>query len=280
MEPTVVGAVLVAAALHAVWNAIAKAIKDQRIASALIGSSYVPIAGVAVCFLPLPDRASWPYLAASAIVQSGYLLLLVNAYRHGEFSRVYPLARGTAPLVVTVVAVAFLDERLTSGQLAGIVAVSLALTSLVFVGGRPPAGSGRGLALAVATGLAISTYTLIDGIGVRQSGHAVSYAMWLFLLQGPVILLACKVMYGRGFWSALAGSWPLGLLGGVLSLVTYAIVVWAQSRSPLALVSALRETSVVFAGVIGAVVFAERFSAARTAMTVLAVLGVVLMKAG
>jgi drug/metabolite transporter (DMT)-like permease len=280
MAPVVVAAVLVAAVLHAIWNALAKTIPDQRIASALLGSSYVPIAAIAVCFVPPPQRASWPYLAVSAIVQSTYLLLLVNAYKHGEFSRIYPLARGTSPLVVTAVSIPLLGERLTHGQLAGIAIVSFALSCLVFAGGRPPAGAWRGLTLAFATGLTIAIYTVVDGIGVRHSGHALSYALWLYLLQGPLIFLLCKALHGKGFWSGLAGSWQRGLLGGVLSLVTYTIIVWAQSRSPLPLVSALRETSVLFAGAIGTFVFAEKLTAAAIAATVLALVGVVVMKVG
>ncbi|WP_424528965.1 EamA family transporter [Sphaerisporangium viridialbum] len=278
MSPAVVAAVLGSAVLHAAWNALATAIPDHRVASALMGAAFVSVAGVGVCLVPPPDRASWPYLAASAVLQSAYLLLLVNAYRRGEFGKVYPLARGTSPLLVTAVAVPLLGDRLSAGQLAGVAVLSVALCWLVFAGGRPAAGSWRGHALALTTGVTIAAYTIVDGAGVRQSGHALSYALWLFLLQGLLIIGVCLATAGLGFRTGLTLSWRRGLLGGVLSLAAYAIVLWAQTRSPLALVSALRETSVLFAVAIGAVVFAEKITAQKVAATVLAFAGIALIK--
>lgn len=274
----VFAALLGAAALHASWNAIAKAIPDPWVASGLLSLAGVGVGAVGVAVLPAPAPESWPFLAISSVLQSGYLLLLVQAYRYGDFSQVYPLARSLPPLLVTAVSLALFGERLTAGQLTGVIVVSLALTALVFAGGRPRPGTGLGL--AAITGVVISCYTLVDGVGVRASGAALSYAMWLFLLQGPIVLAVGRVRYGRGFGRALAGSAPLGLLGGVLGLVAYGIVLWAQSRTPLALVSALRETSLLFAGVIGALVFGERFSLVRLAATVAAVLGIVLLQLG
>lgn len=274
----VFAALLGAAALHASWNAIAKAIPDPWVASGLLSLAGVGVGAVGVAVLPAPAPESWPFLAISSVLQSGYLLLLVQAYRYGDFSQVYPLARSLPPLLVTAVSLAVLGERLTAGQLTGVIVVSLALTALVFAGGRPRPGTGLGL--AALTGVVISCYTLVDGVGVRASGAALSYAMWLFLLQGPIVLAVGRVQYGRGFGRALTGSAPLGLLGGVLGLVAYGIVLWAQSRTPLALVSALRETSLLFAGVIGTLVFGERFSLVRLAATVAAVLGIVLLQLG
>ena len=278
MTLAVAAAVLVAAVLHAVWNALAKAVPDRLVGSALLGAAFVPVAGVGVWFVPAPLPASWPYLVGSAVLQSAYLLLLLNAYRYGEFGKVYPVARGTSPLLVAALSVPLLGDRLTAGQLVGVAVVSSALVGLVFGGGRPPAGSGPGLVLAVATGATIAAYTVIDGTGVRQSGNALSYALWLFLLHGPIVVGVCAVLRGRGLWRGVAGSWPRGLLGGVLSMIAYAIVLWAQTRSPLALVSALRETSVLFAVAIAGLVFAEKITGRAVAATVLAVAGIALMK--
>jgi drug/metabolite transporter (DMT)-like permease len=270
-------AVLGAAVLHASWNAMAKLIPDHRVAAGALALAGVGVGGIGVAVLPAPLPAAWPFLATSAVLQAGYLLLLTHAYRYGQFGQVYPLARGLPPLLVTGFSVAVLGERLSPGQLAGVVVVSLALTALVFAGGRPRPGTGLGL--AAVTGLVIACYTLVDGVGVRQSGLPLSYAMWLFFVQGPLVLAASRVLFGRGFARALRGSARLGLLGGVLALVAYALVLWAQSQAPLALVSALRETSLLFAGVLGVLVFRERLSPVRLAATAGAVVGVVLLQA-
>jgi drug/metabolite transporter (DMT)-like permease len=270
-------AVLAAAVLHATWNAIAKLIPDHRVAAGAMALSGVGVGAVGVMLLPVPLPESWPFLATSVVLQAGYLLLLTRAYGSGEFGQVYPLARGLPPLLVTGVSLAVLGERLSPGQLVGVVVVSLALTTMVFAGGRPRPGTGLGL--AAATGVVIACYTLVDGVGVRHSGQPLSYAMWLFFLQGPLVLATGRVLYGRGYGRTLAGSARLGLLGGSLALTAYALVLWAQSQAPLALVSALRETSLLFAGVLGTLVFRERFSLVRLAATVCAVVGVVLLQA-
>jgi drug/metabolite transporter (DMT)-like permease len=333
-------AVLGSAVLHASWNALAKAIPHRLLASALIGSVFAVGGGAWCLFAPVPAAASWPYLAASAVLQTGYLLLLTAAYAHGEFGRVYPIARGTAPLLVTVFALVVLGERLHAAQLAGIALVVAALAGLVLLRGLP--GRGDGLGLAAATGVVIASYTLVDGIGVRHSGTAAGYAAWLMFANGPLMVAACLALAGPrqlAGWiiadlnparSAHAGSTPAtgdgnpapgpltgtsaatgdgnpgrglvtgtspatgdrsprrrrgrlvaaGLAGGALSVAAYAIVLWAQSRSSLALVSALRETSVLFAGAIGALFFGERFSARQTAASLAAVAGILLIQLG
>lgn len=271
-------AVLVSAVLHASWNAIAKSIPDQRVAAGLLAMTGLTAGVVGAVVLPPPDPASWPYLGVSATLQAAYLLLLVHAYRFGEFGQVYPLARGLPPLLVAVASLVLLGETLSAGQWLGVVVVSAALTGLVFANGRPRPGTGLGL--AALTGVIIASYTLVDGVGVRQSGHAFSYAAWLFALQGTLTLLISRAWYGPGFHRALAGSVRRGLLGGALAATAYAIVLWAQTQAPLALVSALRETSLLFAGVIGVLVFAERFSGTRLAVTALAVAGIALLQAG
>jgi drug/metabolite transporter (DMT)-like permease len=277
MAGLVFAAVLGAAVLHASWNALAKAIPDQRVAAGLLAAAGMVPGAAGAALLPAPEPAAWPYLVASAILQAGYLLLLVHAYRYGEFGQVYPLARGLPPLLVTVFSLSVLGERLSGGQLAGVVVVSLALSALVFAG--RPLVAGTGLWLAAATGVVIAAYTVVDGVGVRRSGHPLSYAMWLALLDGALVVAASWAMYGRGYVRAAAGSARLGLLGGVLAAAAYAIVLWAQTEAPLALVSALRETSLLFAGVIGTLAFGERFRPIRLVATIAAVAGIILIQA-
>lgn len=276
MSVLVFAVVLVSAVLHASWNALAKAIPDRLVASALIGLGYLVGGVVGLVAFGLPAARSLPYAVGSALLQTGYLLLLTGAYRHGEFARVYPLARGMSPLLVTVVTVTVLGAQLSPGELVGIALIVGALGALVFVGGRPRRGDGLGL--AAATGVVIASYTLVDGVGVRASGAALGYASLLFALQGPVLPVVCRLLAGPGFTTRLVRHAPVGLLGGLLSLLSYGAVVWAQSLGSLALVSALRETSVLFAGAIGAMFFAERFSRLRMAVTAVAVGGIVLLQ--
>jgi len=237
------------------------------------------------------------------VLQTGYLLLLTAAYAHGEFGRVYPIARGTAPVLVTVFALLVLGERVRGTQLAGIALVVAALAGLVLIRGRP--GRGDGLGLAAATGVVIAAYSLVDGIGVRHSGSVAGYAAWLTFVHGPLMVAACVALAGPrhllGWISGDGGTGPrapagpaavsitrrrpaimvtAGLAGGLLSLAAYAIVLWAQSRAGLSLVSALRETSVLFAGVVGTLAFGERFSGRQVAATVAAVAGIVLIQLG
>ncbi|GAA3622016.1 EamA family transporter [Microlunatus ginsengisoli] len=282
MSAYVVGLVLVAAALHAGWNAVAKNIPDRLAASMLIGLSYLLGGAIGLALLPLPATGSWPYLAASAVLQTVYLILLTAAYRHGDFSQLYPLIRGLAVVQVSLVSVVVLGERLSPIQLVGVSVVAGALIALTFVGPAPQSGSRRGVGLAVLTAVCIAGYTLVDGQGVRQSGAPLGYAAALFAVQGITLPIACVLLAtnSRRLGRELRSHWRLGLLGGTMSLIAYAIVVWAQNQAPLALVSALRETSVLLAGVIGWLFFREPLSPARTALTVVAVAGVVALQLG
>jgi drug/metabolite transporter (DMT)-like permease len=290
--------VLAAAVTHATWNAIAHGIKDQLLAFGLIGAGGILVAIPLVIVSPFPLSACWPYLLASIVIHVFYNLLLMRSYRYGEFGQVYPLARGTSPLVVTVLAAVFAAERPSAAQVAGVLVVSCGLALLVLAGrtGRRAAagggsdggsggGAGRGggigrpaLLAAVGTGLTIAAYTTVDGLGVRLSGSSVAYIGWLMLLESlcvPAWALA------RRRHELLSGSsrrvLGSGLLAGGLSVLAYGLVLWAQTRGDLAPIAALRETSVIFGAVIGTVVFREPFGRWRIAATLLVVIGVLLL---
>ncbi len=265
--------VLIAAAAHATWNALAKIIPDRVVSAGLIGLVYAIVGASAVSFLPLPHGGAWPFIALSSLVQSAYLLMLMGAYRSGELGEIYPITRGLSPVVVTVVSFWLLGERVSLRQIGGITLVCAGLAGLVFVHGMPRRGSGYGLAML--TGVFIAAYTLIDGIGVRRSGDAISYTAWLFALQGPVIPIGAFLVRGRGFVSDLRRHWRLGTVGGVLSLLSYAAIVWAQSRAPLGAVATLRETSVVLAALLGRLIFRERLGAVRVLAAVIVASGIV-----
>ncbi len=267
-------AVLAAAVTHATWNAIAHGIKDQTLAFALIGVGGTAVSVPLVIVAAMPRSASWPYLLASVAIHVFYNLLLMQCYRLGEFSQVYPLARGVSPLVVTILAAVFVHEHLTFFQVAGVAIVSAGLAFLVF-GGRKP---GRGAFLAaVGTGLTIAAYTTVDGVGVRLSASPVGYIGWLIMLESLCVPLFALVRRREVLLKQPPGILLSGLAAGALSVLAYGLVLWAQTRGALAPIAALRETSVIFGAIIGTVIFREPFGRTRIAATVLVVAGIVLL---
>jgi drug/metabolite transporter (DMT)-like permease len=291
-------AVLAAAVTHAIWNAIAHGIKDQVLAFGLIGAGAIVVAIPLVIVSPFPLGACWPYLLASVFIHVFYNLLLMRCYSYGEFGQVYPLARGTSPLVVTVLAAVFAAERPSAPEVAGVAVVSSGLAMLVFAGRRARVGSGGGagpgpgagagsgagsglsraaLLAAVGTGLTIAAYTTVDGLGVRQSGSSVAYIGWLMLLQSLCVPAWALLRRRRVLGELSRPVLSSGLLAGALSVLAYGLVLWAQTRGALAPIAALRETSVIFGAVIGTVVFHEPFGRWRIAATALVVLGVLLL---
>lgn len=280
MSSGILLAVLGAALLHGSWNAIAKAIPARLVSSALIGLVYLAVGAVGCIVFPFPPQEVWPYLLVSAAVQTLYLVLLTAAYAKSEFGRTYPLTRGIAVLGITLISTTFLGEHMTPAQIAGVAVVAIALFALSW---SPRSGGGKaGTLMAVAVGITITAYSVIDGIGVRLSGEPFGYASWLFLMQGVSIPLVCFLLARdrRAMLTGMRTHAPMGVLGGILSLAAYTIVVWAQSLAPLAVVSALRETGVLAAGVIGYFVFREPFSRWRLTATVCAVSGIVAIRLG
>lgn len=275
--PAVVAVVLLAAVLHATWNALAKSFHDRLAAFTLMGLASVACTAPLLGLIPAPARAAWWALGVSALLHTGYNLLLLASYRLGEFNQVYPLARGTGPLLVAAVAAGALGEHLGGAQLTGVLTVSGGV--ILLSAGRVPAGASARPAIlaALATGVMIAAYTVVDGVGVRHSGTAIGYTAWLFTLEGPAMPLVALALRRRRLWRSLAGHWRLGLLCGVLSVAAYGLVIWAQTRGALAAVAALRESSVVVAAAIGALVFHERFGRRRVLASVAIATGVVLL---
>jgi drug/metabolite transporter (DMT)-like permease len=272
---SVVVAVLVAALLHATWNAVAHAMPDREVGFFLlnVGVCLVPLA-----FLPwvgLPERTAWPFVAGSVLVHLAYNLLLLRSYQLGDFGQTYPLARGTAPLVVALVGSVVVGQHLRLGEGLGVLTVSVGLVVLV-VGRGAFHASRPAVVAALLTGLSIATYTVIDGVGVRRAEDPTPYIAWIFAVQGPLI---AAVLAARRP-SVVRAARPLlvpGLLSGVVSFAAYALVVWAQSRGRLATVASLREVGIVFGALIGAVFFHERFGPLRVLGSVIVFTGVVLL---
>ncbi|MER7900650.1 DMT family transporter [Streptomyces sp. NPDC096046] len=277
MTPLVTAAVLLAAVTHASWNAIAHKITDKLVGFTLISGGGVIIGLALAPFVAFPAAGAWPYLLASAAVHIAYYGLLMKSFRLGDFGQAYPIARGTAPLVVTLLAALFAHEVPDGWAAAGIALSCAGLTGVALWGlrGRRPDWAAIGAALA--TGLTIAVYTVVDGLGVRASGSSLGYIAWLMAVQG-VVIPAYAVWRLRGETAALlrpvAG---VGLLGAALSVAAYALVLWAQTRAELAPIAALRESSIIVGAAIGAVFFKERFGAPRIVAAGLLVVGIGLM---
>ncbi|MFD9814555.1 EamA family transporter [Streptomyces sp. NPDC059080] len=279
MTPLVVVAVLIAAVTHASWNAIAHGIRDQLLAFTLVGGGGA-VCGLALApFTPLPAAAAWPYLLGSAVLHIVYQVLLMQSFRLGEFGQMYPIARGTAPLVVTVLAAVFVGEVPGPWALAGVALASAGLLGVALWGLR---GSGArpqwpALLAALATGLSIASYTTVDGLGVRASGTSLGYIAWLMLLEGIAIPVYALAVRRRQLLVQLKPFALRGALGGVLSVFAYGLVLWAQTQAALAPIAALRESSIIVGAAIGALFFKERFGAPRIAAAGLMVVGIGLM---
>lgn len=277
MSPLVVALVLGSALLHASWNALLRADGDRLRFIMLMGGFCALVALPVALVAPRPAMASWPYMAVSAALQIGYSLLLVRAFRDGQLAHVYPIARGSAPLLVTLGAAVVAGERLTGLGLTGVLLVSGGIIAIAFGRVRPDA---RTTAAALATGATIATYMLVDGLGVRASGHAVGYAAWQAVVQGAPMPLIYAAMRGR--WPTVERRADLGRIAGgaAISVLAYGVVLWAMSLSPMGQVSALRETSILFAAVIGAVVLRERLSARGLAGAAAIAVGAVALSLG
>ncbi|MFJ9740459.1 EamA family transporter [Streptomyces sp. NPDC101166] len=277
MTPLVTAAVLLAAVTHASWNAIAHRITDKLTGFALISGGGLLIGLALTPFAAFPAAGAWPYLLASAAVHIAYYALLMRSFRLGDFGQAYPIARGSAPLVVTVLAAVFAHEVPDGWAAAGVAVSCAGLTGVALWGlrGRRPDWAAIGAALA--TGLTIAAYTVIDGLGVRAAGSPLGYIAWLMAVQGTVLPLYAITRWRGRTPEVLRPHAVLGLLGAALSVAAYALVLWAQTRAALAPIAALRESSIIVGAAIGAVFFKERFGAPRIAAAGLLVLGIGLM---
>jgi drug/metabolite transporter (DMT)-like permease len=271
-------AVLGAGFLHAGWNAL---LKNSQGSEPMLDTATV-VAGSALWavlvlpFVPLPDAAAWKFMAASSVVHFGYYVTLSHAYRTGDLSFAYPLMRGTAPLITTVLGIVFLREVPALQVVAGIVLICAGIVSIAFVRRErhPPAA----LRWALGNAGIIAAYTLVDGAGVRASGNALSYVSWLLTLEGLPYLAWVLWRGGRPAVAYIARGRRLALVGGFCSLAAYAIVLWAMTRAPVAAVAALRETSVLFAALIGTVWLKEGFGVMRLVGAASVVAGIAALK--
>ncbi len=278
----VVTAVLFGALLHASWNALIKSGRDAQLDTALIHLLGCGVGAVLVAIVGLPPVAALPWLAASVVIHVGYYITLVGAYRHGELGFAYPIMRGSAPLLVALMSGQLIGEHLPPAAWLGVAGISAGVLAIGLTRSARHGGSRRhALAYALANAAIIASYTIVDGLGVRASGHALRYVALLFLVDGAPYFAI--VMWQRR--AALAPSfaymrerWPVALIGACASLGAYGIALWAMTKAPVASVAALRETSVLFAALIGVVVLKERFRLQRALGTGAVVIGVMALR--
>jgi drug/metabolite transporter (DMT)-like permease len=270
--------VLCSALLHAGWNALVRASADKLLASLHVVCGAGAIALVLLPVLPLPAAASWPWLAASALIHVVYFTLVARAYHGADLGFAYPLMRGTAPALTAVAAALLLDEAPTPGGWAGIALICAGVLALAGRAWRSSASHPAAVLAALANAGVIALYTLVDGQGVRLAGHALAYTAWVFLLTAALMLAAAAMLRGRTVLRPAAGAWRAAGLGGAGTLAAYSLVLWAMAQSPIALVAALRESSIVFAALIGVLFLGETVGRLRLLAVLLVGAGAVVLK--
>ncbi|PUB09875.1 DMT family transporter [Yoonia sediminilitoris] len=270
-------AVIGAAFLHASWNALIKQ-GASKMTGMLILTLVQGAVGLAIAMTrPMPDAHVWVWLLGSGLFHSAYKLFLSYAYEQGDLSRVYPIARGAAPLVVVVISALFLADQISGWEYLGVFVLGLGILTMaqgVFASGE----SRRLVPLALGSAMATAGYSLVDGLGARVSGDAVAYVGWLFALDAVFFTPVCLLLRGRAVLKADRRAWMMGSLAAGASYGAYAIAVWAMTVAPIALVAALRETSILFAVLIGWVWFGEKLGLGKALAAVMIIGGVVLTR--
>ena len=263
MPLDVMAAVLAGALLHAVWNVLVRSASDKFLNTALVVGGAGVLTACWLPFAPTPAIGSWPYLAASVVIHVVYFSFVALSYRDADLSYVYPLMRGSAPALSAVIAAFIIHESPSASGWVGILLVSLGI--LLLAGDSWRSGSLRlaPIAVALANGGVIVIYTLVDGVGARLSGHPITYTGWIFFLTAFPLLAASFARQGRKAARNIRLNWGKGLVGGACTLSSYALALWAMTQAPIALVAALRETSVVFGTLIAAGFLKERVSPLR-----------------
>ena len=279
MDPFVFGAVLFAAACHAGWNAVVKLGLDPFTTTALITIWGVVAAVPLLPFVGYLPVAAWPWLIASVIFHFGYYIGLTEAYRTGDMGQVYPIARGSAPLLTATVSTFYLGEAVAPLAWLGIVILVSGVFLLSMRGGRELAKiDRRAVGFALFTAVTICAYSIVDGVGARAAGNPLGYTAWLFLIDGIVMIFFALARRGFAIVPAMASHWKGGLFGGVLSMVSYGIAIWAMTVAPIAIVAALRETSVLFAAVFAIVLLKEPVRPMRIVAALMIVCGLALIR--
>ncbi|WP_227369904.1 DMT family transporter [Halomonas sp. M20] len=278
MTTTVFFAVIGAALLHAVWNALVKGGADVRVSMGAVILGNVPLALVIMPFVPLPAPESIPFLVAGLVLHMGYQLFLLHSYRLGDLTQVYPIARGSAPLIVALFSVVVLGVYLTPIELMAIVVIGAGILSLSLVRRADGMRNGHAALLALITGGFIASYSIVDGMGARHAGTSLGYYCWLAVGNGIVMALYLMITAPGALRDITGKGRKTFVIGGSAAFVAYALVTWAFTQAPIALVTALRETSIVFALLIGVFFLKERLDLGKVFSTMTTLTGVILLR--
>ena len=277
LEPLVIALVLVAALLHASWNAILKTSPDRLTTTGVMNLTGLAVGFALLPFIASPARASWVFLLLSMAIHFGYYVFLLGSYRFGDLSQVYPILRGSAPLVVGLLSAPVAAEMLSPTNFAGVALVGFGIVSLSLRGPGDRGFDSRAVSYALATGLLIAAFTLVDGLGVRRSGNPLAFALWLEALEVWPLLAFALLRRGGRVVPYLRRHGGRALVGGVMATAAYLLILAAFARAPIAAVSALRETSVVMAALIGAVRLREPLGVRRVIASAVVALGAALV---
>ena len=270
-------AVMLAALLHAGWNAIVKTGLNKQTSMLLLTIGHAIIGACVAAAYPFPIPEAWPWLIVSGLIHMAYQVFLAHAYEQGDLSRVYPIARGAAPMLVLLVSFVFLTDNLEGAEVWGVLVLGAGIV-LMARGALANGESRRLLPFAFGSALATAGYTLADGLGARVSGEPIAYVGWLMILSAVFFAPAIVALKGREVLRADARAWGYGMIAAAASFAAYAIAVWAMTIAPIALVGALRETSIMFAVLIGWLFFGERMDRGKAIAAGFIVAGVVLTR--
>ncbi|MHA1128869.1 MAG: EamA family transporter [Alphaproteobacteria bacterium] len=277
MEFHVFLAVLFAAVLHAGWNAVIRSGGDRFQGMLLLTATQGVMAVIMAAVVPLPDGIVWVWVLGSGLVHTMYKLFLAAAYQHGDLSRVYPIARGAAPMIVVLVGYFLLADTIENKEYAGIGLIGVGVMMMargVFSSGE----SRRLIPLALGSAACTAGYTIVDGMGARVAMDATMFTAWLFIFDAMFFSMFSLISRGTAVFKASPRAWGIGAFAGVLSLATYWIAVWAMTVAPIALVAAVRETSVLFAVVIGAVILKEKVGIGKILAALVIGAGIVIIR--
>lgn len=270
--------VLLAAALNAAWNALIKVGGDRIAAMAIVTFMGALLSSAGLPFVALPDRAGWPLLALAVALHTAYHFALPIAYEHGDLGQVYPISRGSAPLLVTLGAAVFAGETTGTVQFIGVIFLSAGVVALAFDRKRGTRHSPRAVLLALLTGVCIGAYTLVDGLGVRHAGSVMGFALCLTIGDGLLTFLIALFWKAREMRAVVKAQWGRSTLAGAMQVGSYWMIIWAMAIAPLGAVSALRETSVLFAALISTFILKEGFGVWRFVSAGLIVSGISMIR--
>ena len=278
MDVNIFAAVMLAAVLHSAWNGMVKKHKDKVISVSAIVFGHVPMAIVVMFFVPLPTIESVPFIILSAFIHQGYQWYLISAYKIGDLTKVYPIARGTGPIIATLISIGLLGVLIEKFQIVSIVLISFGIILLGLLG-ESSLKNKKAIFYSLATGFFIGLYSLIDGYGARISLAPLSFLGWSFILNAMIFPFTLKFMnYSNVFSNVMKEAKHIFWIGGTISYIVYAIIVWSFTKAPIPLVGALRETGIIFSIIIGIFFLKEKISIYKIISIILIFLGIVGLK--